>query len=539
VLTLLAVAPVLIVLVLMTALGWSAARAGIVTALVTVVLAITAFSFGGESGEVGIAGSLTGVLAEAGFIALTVIGIIGPALGIHYLQRSTGAAARLRQALAMLHPDPRLGAILVAWFFALFLEGAAGFGTPVALAAPFLVAAGMPAIPAVAAALVGHAAGVSFGAIGTPVLAQSALVDFTGAELAQSTVVYHLALGAVLAAVMVAIIGRAWGHFRGLWWWGTLAAVCFFVPYGLIAVFLGPELPTLGGALVGVLVFSFVLVRHRRRVHGSAVRGAAGSGAADASSADAHAPRAGVAHEAGRTHPHPDARDVVTADITVLRAAAPYLVLVLIVLLTRLIGPLRELLQSVVLAWELPGGFVGSVQPLYHPTMLLTIAFVAGALLQRASWRRIRVAFVTATLQLGPVLLALVSMIMIARTMTASGMTDQLAMAAAGLGLAWPLFAPFVGAFGTFITGSATASNLLFTDLQSSTAQALALPELPLLGAQGFGAAVGNIIAPHNIVAAVATVGLTGQEGKVLRTTVPTALAYLALGGVLALLFVL
>jgi len=519
VLTVVALAPVLLVLVLMTVLGWSAARAGLVTAAVTLVLALTVFGFGGEDARVGVAASLAGVLAEAGFIALTVIGIIGPALGIHYLQRSTGAAARLRQALAMLHPDPRLGAILVAWFFALFLEGAAGFGTPVALAAPFLVAAGMPALPAVAAALVGHAAGVSFGAIGTPVLAQSALVDATGAELAQSTVVYHLALGAVPVAVMVVIIGRAYGHFRGLWWWGALAAVCFFVPYGLIAWFLGPELPTLGGALVGVLVFSFVLVRHRRRVH---ARG-----------------ESGVPDEVVTTHPHPDARDVVTADITVLRAAAPYLVLVGVVLLTRLIGPLREALQSVTLAWELPGGFSGSVQPLYHPTMLLTIAFLAGALLQRASWRRIRVAFVTATLQLGPVLVALVAMITIARTMTASGMTEQLALAAAGLGLAWPVFAPLVGAFGTFITGSATASNLLFTDLQSSTARALALPELPLLGAQGFGAAVGNIIAPHNIVAAVATVGLTGQEGKVLRTTVPTALAYLVLGGVLALLFVL
>jgi len=518
VLTIVALAPVLLVLVLMTVLGWSAARAGLVTAAVTLVLALSVFGFGGEGARVGVAASVAGVLAEAGFIALTVIGIIGPALGIHYLQRSTGAAARLRQALGVLHPDPRLGAILVAWFFALFLEGAAGFGTPVALAAPFLVAAGMPALPAVAAALVGHAAGVSFGAIGTPVLAQSALVDASPGELAQSTVVYHLALGAVLVAVMIVIIGRAYGHFRGLWWWGALAALCFFVPYGLIAWFLGPELPTLGGALVGVLVFSFVLVRHRRRVH---ARG-----------------ESGVPDELVTTHPHPDARDVVTAEITVLRAAAPYLVLVLVVLLTRLIGPVRDALQSVVLAWELPGGFSGSVQPLYHPTMLLTIAFLAGALLQRASWRRIRVAFVTATLQLGPVLIALVAMITIARTMTASGMTEQLALAAAGLGLAWPVFAPLVGAFGTFITGSATASNLLFTDLQSSTARALALPELPLLGAQGFGAAVGNIIAPHNIVAAVATVGLTGQEGRVLRTTVPTALAYLVLGGLLALLFV-
>lgn len=517
-LSLLALLPVILVLVLMTVAGWSAARAGLVTAVFTIGLAIVAFGFGSD-GSFGVAEGIAGVLAEAGFIALTVVGIIGPALGIHYLQRSTGAAARLRQALALLHPDPRLGAILVAWFFALFLEGAAGFGTPVALAAPFLVAAGMPALAAVSAALVGHAAGVAFGAIGTPVLAQSNLVDFTPAELAQATVVFPLSLGIALTAVMVVIIGKAYGHFRGLWRWGLFAAVCFFVPFGLIAWFIGPELPTLGGALIGVLLFSFVLVRHRRRVH------AKGGPAGD--------------DEVVVTHPHPDARDVAAADLSVLRAAAPYLVLVLIVLLTRLVPPLREALQSVEIAWQLPAGFSGSVQPLYHPTMLLTVSFIVGALIQRASWRRVRIAFVTATLQLGPVIVALIAMITIARTMSSSGMTAELALAAASIGLAWPLLTVLVGAFGTFITGSATASNLLFTDLQASTARALALPELPLLGAQTFGAAVGNIIAPHNIVAAVATVSLTGQEGRVLRSTVPTALVVIALGGVLALLLVL
>jgi lactate permease len=264
-LTLLALTPVLLVLVLMTVAGWSAARAGTVTAVFALVLAVVAFNFGGEGASFDIAEGVAGVLAEAGFIALTVVGIIGPALGIHYLQRSTGAAARLRKALAVLHPDPRLGAILVAWFFALFLEGAAGFGTPVALAAPFLVAAGMPALAAVTAALIGHAAGVSFGAIGTPILAQSTLVEANPGELAQATVIYPLVLGVVLTVAMLLVIGRAYGDFHQLWNWGALAALCFFVPFGLIAWFIGPELPTLGGALVGVLLFSVALVRHRRR----------------------------------------------------------------------------------------------------------------------------------------------------------------------------------------------------------------------------------------------------------------------------------
>ena len=197
---------------------------------------------------------------------------------------------------------------------------------------------------------------------------------------------------------MIVTIGKAHGHFRGLWRWGFLVPLCFFVPFGLIAWFIGPELPTLGGALVGVLLFSFVLVRHRHRHRYQPVGGSA-DGAGDVV-----------------THPRPDARDVVTADLSVLRAAAPYLVLVLVLLLTRLIPPLRELLQAIVLAWELPAGFSGSVQTFYHPAMLLTESFVVGAIIQRASWRRVRVAFVTATLQLGPVIVALIAMITVART---------------------------------------------------------------------------------------------------------------------------
>ena len=519
-LALLAALPVIAVLVLMTVAGWSAARAGLVTAAATLVLAVLAFGFGGDNAVTpgdqdaapGLAWSLTGVIAEAGFIALTIVGIIGPALGIHVLQRATGAAARLRLALAVLHPDPRLGALLVAWFFALFLEGAAGFGTPIALAAPFLVAAGMTPVAAVAAALVGHAAGVSFGAVGTPILAQATIAStsldgVSGAVLARGVLPYHLALGWILLMVMLVIIGGAYGNRRGLIGWGVLAWVSFFVPYSLIAWFVGPELPALGGALVGAIVFSLVLAWRRERAEVAA----------------------------GAHHPHPDAQETVLAELSILRAAAPYLVLVAIVLVTRLVPPIQDALRSVVVEWQLPGGFAGSVQPLYHPTMLLTVAFVVGALLQRASWRRIRIAVVTATLQLGPVFLALIGMITIARTMSASGMTQTLAEAASATGAAWPLFTVAVGVFGAFITGSATASNLLFTDLQVSTAQAIGAEPLPLLGAQGYGAALGNLIAPGNIIAAVATVGLAGREGLILRRTLPWVLVCTVLGGLLAL----
>ncbi len=510
---LLAAAPIIAVLVLMVGLGWSAVRAGLVAAVGTVAIALTTFDFGGGDDPFGRAAGVVGVLAEAAWVTLTVIAIIGPALAVYELQQRTSATDVLQEGLSRLTPDPRVAALLIAWFFSLFLEGAAGFGTPIALAAPFLVAAGFRPIEAVSAALVGHAVGVSFGAVGTPVLAQVAASDFTAAELARATVPYHTILGWILTAVVVVLIGRALPSAGPPWRWGGLAAVTFFVPYFLIGRFVGPELPTLGGALIGAMVFIAVVVLTRRRSPASLAVGPAGGGDVDS----------GTAPEA-------------TPARALLTAGAPYLAIVALVLITRLVGPVKDLLFGVEASWEIFDDFTGSVRPLYHPGLLLPIAFAIGALAQRASGHDVRRAIATTNRRLIPVVLALLAMVTIARAMSQSGMTDELAETAAGVGSAWPLLSPAVGALGTFVTGSATASNILFTDFQIATAEATGQPVLPLLGAQGFGAAVGNIICPHNIVAAAATVGLSGKEGLVLRRTLPVALAYVALGGGLALL---
>ena len=119
--------------------------------------------------------------------------------------------------------------------------------------------------------------------------------------------------------------------------------------------------------------------------------------------------------------------------------------------------------------------------------------------------------------------------------MVHAGMIEALAAAATRTGRAWPLLAPSVGAIGSFITGSATVSNILLTDLQQVAAADLGLPVLTLVAAQGFGAAIGNCAALHNIITGAATVGLQGREGDILRKTGPVCLGYLALGGVLAL----
>jgi lactate permease len=491
--TLLAAVPIALVVLTMTVWRWRAASAGLLGLAATLVIAVTGFGLGTRvHGGLGPASAAAGALLEALFTAGTILWIIFPALCIYELQARWGAFETLKQGLTRLTEDPRLLGLLVAWFFALFLEGVAGFGTPVALAAPILVGLGFTPVQAVTLALVGHAAGVSFGAVGTPVLPQMAATGLSGLELARPAGLLHAALGAILAAFLVRLAGDAPPQSRH-WADGALAALFFFGPYLALAWFVGPELPTIGGAILGGAGFALVV----RRTAAATPKGGRPRGTA------------------------------------LLRAAVPYLVVVVLVLATRLVAPLREGLQTVVWGWSLLDAFTGRLEPLYHPGTLLLLGFVLGGFAQGRSATDLAGAAASAARRLVPVVVALLAMLGLSRLMVHAGMIQTLADAAAGTGAAWPFLAPLVGVLGTFVTGSATASNILFSDFQEATAIALGLPVATLQGGQNFGAAVGNMVCPHNIIAGGATVGLAGREGEVMRATALACLIYTAAGGLM------
>lgn len=500
--------PVLVILVAMIVFKRSAAIAGVIGLVVTLVLTVSYFEFPDLAPlESPIRSGLLGSLAEASFTAGTILWIIFGALCLHQLQMQTSAIESLREHLGRLTDDPRLLAILIAWFFALFLEGAAGFGTPIALAAPFLVGFGFSPVQAVTISLIGHCVGVSFGAVGTPIIPQVAVTDFTGLEIARATVDFHAILGAVMLAIMLVLVARS-SRTEGVarepvLGWFVLAATGFLLPMWLIAHFVGPELPTMGGAVVGAAVFIVALKVIL-----------------------------------GTDDEHALTDDDAEPPMPLWKASSPYIVVIVLVLLTRLVGPVESALQSVELSWQLFERFEGRFRPLYHPGTILVIGFLTGGLLQNATIDELRSATAGALRMLGPVTVALVTMLAISRLMVHAEMIDALAAAAATTGVVWPAFSPLVGALGTFVTGSATASNILFTDFQVGTAEQLDLDRLRLVGAQGFGAAVGNIIAPHNIIAGCATVGITGREGEVLGRTLGACAIYLILGGILAWLLV-
>lgn len=492
-----ALAPIALLLVLLLGARWSAASAGAASAAVALLLTVTAFDTG-----TAIVPTVAGPMLEALFQSATILWIIFPALCIHEYQTRSGATALFGRALAGLSDDPRIVALLIAWFFVLFLEGAAGFGTPIALAAPLLVAAGFTPHAALLLALVGNAAAVPFGAIGTPMAPLIAETGLDPHRLSLAVVLLNASVGWMMATMLVRIaaIDRL-APAGGAIIWGGGAAVLFFLPSALIAWTTGSELPTLGGALAGGLAFG-LLVRRRARAAGS--------------------------------------MDDMPSGGALARAALPYLIVVGLILVTRLVPPFEAILRGVAIDWTTDGGYAGTVAPLHHPGTMLMVAFVAGGLLVRGGGTQLPGAVCDAARRLPRVALALVAVLTLARTMVHSGMIELLASATANaIGGALPLISPMFGALGAFVTGSGTASNILFAGFQASAAQQAGVPPMLTVAAQAVGAAAGNLIAPHNIVAGAATVGLIGREGDILRRTLPIALAYAGAAGIVALLVML
>ncbi|QDK32187.1 L-lactate permease [Sphingomonas sp. IC081] len=488
----LAILPIALLVVLMTGLRWSAAAAGSLAAVIAAIVAVVGFQFGETPAD------LAGPVLEAGFTAATILWIIFPALSIHEYQTRIGATAVIGEWLASISRDPAATALLLGWFFAMFLEGASGFGTPIAIVAPMLVALGVPPARAVLVALLGHVAGVSFGAVGAPMVPLLEAGLFDARRLSLEILVLHACLGWMFAQLVVtyAIGGGAQGLFAGRATVAArrtalMAAVCFFAAAALVAALAGAELPTLGGALLGGGLFAAWLRR--------------GSG--------------------GTLRSGPAGREVVIAGL-------PYVVLVALILVSRLVPPLQAALRTCRIEWSYGHGFGEVMLPLYHPGTMLLLAFLCTALAHRAAPRQVGASMLAALRRLPQVGIALVAVLTLARFMVHGGMIDALAVGATTLfGRAWPLAVPLVGALGSFVTGSGTASNIIFANFQIAAADAVRLPHGLALAGQSVGAAVGNIMAPHNIVAGTATVGLVGREGETLARTVPVCLAYVALAG--------
>lgn len=479
--------------------------------------------------------------------------IFGAILLLNTLKHSGGITA-IRKGFSGISPDRRVQAIIVAWLFGCFIEGASGFGTPAAVAAPLLVALGFPALAAVVVGMMIQSTPVSFGAVGTPIVVgvsggldragiteQLQAGDATWLEyfrlIVSEVSIIHGIVGILMPLIMVVIMvrffgaNRSWKEGLSITPFALFAGTAFVIPYMIAGVVLGPEFPAMIGAMVGLAIVipaarrGFLLPRDTWDFPPSDSWPDNWVGKLELKMDDV----------TGKT------------PLATWMGWVPYVLLAVFLVASRTIEPLKNALTSLALGWGniLGEGIGGSIQPLYLPGGILLLVVLVTALLHRMKAGELKAAFGDSSrtiLGAGFVLIFTIPMVRILINSGVNGsdfVSMPVAMAqfvAEGVGNIYPFFAPAVGALGAFIAGSNTVSNLMLSDFQFNVASQLEVSTAMLVALQAVGAAAGNMIAIHNVVAASATVGLLGREGTTIRKTLLPTLYYIVASGLLGLI---
>jgi lactate permease len=541
----LALAPIAVVFALLVVLRWPARRAMPVAFAAVAAIGLTVWRLPPAM--------VAASTIEGSAIALNILYIVFGALLLLSTLRASGAIATIRQSFLAISPDRRVQAIIVAWLFGSFIEGAAGFGTPAAVAGPLLLALGFPAAAAMTMGLLIQSTPVTFGAIGTPILLGvrtglaspevEAYITATG-HAGWSAYLHHIAVHAaalhaiagtfmplVLCVFLTGFFGprRSFAEGLGAWRFALFAGLAMTIPYFLAALLLGPEFPSLIAGLVGLAI----VVTAARRGFLVPARtfdlGPSDKWPGDWSGS--------VSGEVGEQR----------AGMTPVKAWFPYVLVAFLLVLTRLpeLG-VRDALGALELTWPdlLGTGLAASLDPFYSPGFIFLLISLAVLALHQMSVREAATAWRMAGGQILAAAPALLFAVPMVRVFINSGageaglvsmpltLADGMASVAGG---GWPLLAPWVGALGAFIAGSNTVSNMMFSLFQWGVAAQVGVARELVVAASAVGAAAGNMIAVHNVVAAAAVVGLVGAEGTLIRRTIIAMTGYVLLTGALTL----
>lgn len=491
------------------------------------------------------------------FITFDILYIIFGAILMLTLLNYSGAIQVIRRGFADISVDRRVQVVIIVWLFGSFIEGAAGFGTPAAIVAPLLVAMGFPAMAAVMLGMMVQSTAVTFGAVGTPILVgvrgglqgayfesqlAAAGVGFTDylQAVTDHVVVLHTIAGTLMPLFMICMMTRffgknkSWREGMAMFPFALFGGFAFTIPYLLTGFFLGPEFPSLFGSLTGLVI----------------VVTAARKGFLLPKATWDFAPK--ESWPKGWMGTLEVQSDELTGKppFSLARAWIPYLVVAALLVLSRLPQlPFKSLLSSLEISYrEILGTEVSaSSTPLYLPGTILLLAGLVTVFLHKMDGRDVKQAIADSSkmvLGAGFVLIFAVPMVRIyinsgGNPHDLPGMPIVMAeWVASNVGRIYPLFAPSIGALGAFIAGSNTVSNLMFSFFQFGVSERLAISSTFIIALQAVGAAAGNMIAIHNIVAASATVGFLGQEGLILRKTIVPTLYYVSAAGLMGLLVV-
>jgi lactate permease len=452
------------------------------------------------------------VLEGAVFALIPILWIIVAAFFAYAVSLHTGADREIRNLLTRISPDPRLQALVIAWGLGSFMEAVAGFGTAVVIPAALLISLGFSPVLAAVVSLLANTVPVAFGVVGIPVQTLAWITDLDVFALSRAVTAQLSLLTLAVPFCIVLCVTRSLGGLREVWPPTLAAGVSFALAQFLVVTSIGPELAAVAGSVCSILCVVLTL----RFFPVKGIRSSGGS-----VPADSRAPLSlwGQA-----------------------RAWSPYLALFLLVLLTSKLFPSVHLFlgrfSSSLSLYSGPGGKPLIIPWLTTPGSLALAGAIAGGLWQGARPSALVRIYGATLRRLAPAGITIISIVCMAKVLGHSGLMGQLAGDLALLaGSGYPVLAPFLGALGSFITGSDTNANILFGALQQQAALLLRLDPVWIAAANASGACIGKLLSPQSLALAAAAAGLAGQEGRLLRISAAFAFPFLCV--LAALIFLL
>ncbi|MFI8710382.1 L-lactate permease [Brevibacillus brevis] len=514
--------------------------AGLTTLLMVILVAVLVYRMpAGIAIMSSVQGAVYGILPIGWIIISSVF--------LYKLTVKTGQFDIIRSSVLSITEDRRLQALLVAFSFGAFLEGAAGFGAPVAISAALLVGLGFHPLYAAGLCLIANTAPVAFGAIGIPIIAMEGPTGVPAMEISKM-VGRQLPILSVFVPFYLVVIMSGFKKALEVLPAILVSGISFSLTQYVTSNFMGPELPDILSALVSLVALTlFLKVWKPKTIFRFASEQAATAEVAAASQAikNSKAP-------------------FTTGQI--FKAWSPFLVLTAFIsiwgiptvkkalvgkyeganLLFHCLNPIGKALSFTP---EVPGlhNLIIDVngKPIAALFKLEVLAAAGTAILLAAivtkfivsiSWRDWLATFGETLNELKFPLLTIASVVGFAYVANASGMSTTLGMALAGTGMLFPFFSPFLGWLGVFITGSDTSSNLLFGNLQKVTATSVGMEPVLALAANTSGGVAGKMISPQSIAVACAAVGLAGKESDLFRFTVKHSLLLVVIIGIITYL---
>lgn len=496
--------------------------AGLLTLLLTIIISVLVYRMPLSAAlSASALGMVTG-LFPIGWIILTAVFLFN-------LTVESGQFEIIKSSISSLSPDRRIQALLIAFSFSAFMEGVAGQGAPVAVAAAMLIGLGFPPLPAAVICLVANTPPVPFGPVGVPTMMMSTVTGIPATTMARAIGIDMAFMALIIPFFMVVVMV---GFKRALE--VIPAALVAGISYGatslVISTYFGPELPAITASVVSLLCLVIFIRFWQPKTTWTFEEDKAAN------------PATGVRHTAGQ----------------IFKAWSPFLILMLVMGLwgTPFFKNYAEKTHHWFLAvphWPWLDGVVFKAAPivakpavygasykwqwLTAPGTAMFLSSLISMVVLGISPATGAKVFAKTFMQLRFALVTLASVIGLGFLANYSGMSFTLGLAFAVLtGMAFPIFSPVIGLVGVFLTGSVTSSAALFGKLQQVTAGHLGFNPVLTTSANLFGGVMGKLISPQSIAVACAAVGLVGRETDIFRKTLKYSMILLGIVVVVVLL---